>query len=178
MQMNDALKRSRAALDDDGSEELLSPRCRAIVNGEDQHVRKIKIPNEDFDPSALQARVEKLEAAAKRKLSRKMSKADMTLMAEAIGNVLGEATEPLHKRIEKLEGEEKRSRSCAAPVWRGTWHAGMDVEPGSFVTDKGSLWVAVEQSNGTRPGELSCFKLVVKNGHADGRRHVATAIRQ
>jgi hypothetical protein len=111
MQMNDALKRSRAALDDDGSEELLSPRCRAIVNGEDQHVRKIKIPNEDFDPAALQARVEKLEAAAKRKPSRKMSKADMTLMAETIGNVLGEATEPLHKRIEKLEGEEKRSRS-------------------------------------------------------------------
>ena len=169
---HDALKLSRAALDDDGSEELLSPRCPAIVNGEHQDVKPRLSSNLELTLSALTTRIAKLEAAAKRKPSRrKMEKADMELLASAIGNVLGEAIEPLHKRIEELE---KRS----APVWRGTWHAGMNVEPGSFVTDRGSLWLAVEQSNGTRPGESSCFKLVVKNGHADGVKRHATGTRE
>ena len=167
--MSDALRLARAQSDDD---DALSPLCKSILDGTHQTIRKRDDRADEI--AALTKRVAQLEANdAKRKPSRRMEKADMELLSSAIGNVLGEAIEPLHKRIEQLE---KRS----APVWRGTWHAGMDVEPGSFVTDKGGLWLAVEQSNGTRPGECSAFRLVCKNGaHSDNgtRRHAATGVR-
>ena len=171
--MSDPLRLSRAALDqDDDADNALSPLCRAILSGTHRDVRPKRDDHADAI-AALITRVAKLEAAAKRKPSRKApSKADMTLMAEAIGNVLGEAIEPLHKRIEKLEAQSSGVK------WAGVWHQDMRCAEGELITDRGSLWLCTSATN-DRPGDnASAFKLIVKNGHADGRRHATTGVRQ
>ena len=166
---HDALKLARAALDDDSDgDSELSPLCRSIIDGTHQNIR----PKRD-DLAEIKSRLSKLEAAAKRKPSRrKMEKADMELFADAIGNVLGEAIEPLMQRIEKLE--QRSELKCA-----GVWSAGMRCAEGELITDRGSLWICTAPSS-DRPGDnASAFRLIVKNGHAtDGtRRHATTGVK-
>ena len=172
---HDALKLARAALDDDSEGDSdLSPLCRSIVNGEHRDVRSRDDRSERVDEIAeIKSRLSKLEAAAKRKPSRrKMEKADMELFADAIGNVLGEAIEPLMQRIEKLEQRSELK-------WAGVWSAGMRCAEGELITDRGSLWICTAPSS-DRPGDnASAFRLIVKNGHAtDGtRRHATTGVK-
>jgi hypothetical protein len=82
-----------------------------------------------------------------------------SMIARVVSEALNDLRAELLKRITKLEG----AHACE---WKGVWMPGMELAPGSLITDRGSLWVAVADSNGTRPGDSPAFKLIVKRGRA------------
>jgi hypothetical protein len=174
--MSDPLRLARAALDDDSEGDVLSPLCKSIIDGTHQ-TRKRDDRSARLDQiAALTARITKLETAAKRKPSRnkKMTQSDMETLAAAVGNCLGQELKPILERIEKLEAQSLGVK------WAGVWSAGTRYHEGELITDRGSLWLAVEKSNGERPGDNAAFRLIVKNGsHGDNgtRRHVTTGTR-
>ena len=84
--MSDALRLARLR-DDDSDDDVLSPLCQSIVDGTHQ-TRKRDDRSERLDQiAAVTTSVAKVEAAAHRGTSRKkITKADMEFMAEALGD--------------------------------------------------------------------------------------------
>ena len=136
---------------DDEFDDELSPLCRSIIDGTHQNIKPKRDAHRD-EIAALTRRIAKLEAGAKRGTSRnkKISKADMELMAEAIGNCLGQELQPLQKRIEKLEQRPQVG-------WAGTWHEGAKFAENEIVTFKGGLWLCIEPTSASWTSGCSSF---------------------
>ena len=171
---NDALRLARMIGDDEFDDEL-SPLCRSIIDGTHQNIKPKRDAHRD-EIAALTRRIAKLEAGAKRGTSRnkKISKADMELMAEAIGNCLGQELQPLQKRIEKLEQRPQVG-------WAGTWHEGAKFAENEIVTFKGGLWLCIEPTSARPDENATAYRLICKSGsHSDNgaRRHATTGVRQ
>jgi hypothetical protein len=69
-------------------------------------------------------------------------------------------------------GDLEREYALRTPFHAGTWKHGHNYVTGANVTDKGSTWIALGDTNGARPGddtpESRVWKLAVKRG-ADGK---------
>ena len=174
---NDALRLSRAALDDDSDGDL-SPLCKAIIDGEHRDVWPRRDDRADEIAAQLRdlkSRIAKLETATKRtpRASRKINKADMELLADAIGKCLGQELKPLEQRLTKLEARSELK-------WAGVWHDGLRCTEGELVTNRGSLWLCTSLTH-DRPGDnANAYRLIVKNGShsANGVKRHATGIRE
>jgi hypothetical protein len=175
--MSDPRRLSR--IYDDDTDEALTPLTRAIVEGKHVAVKSRRREPDRDAPCDLSTRVARLEQGTRKKVSKREMEEFSDAMSGAISNVLNEIVaeiiEPMQKQI--LELEKTRSASCE---WRGTWHDGLQCEVGSLATHKGSLWLAVAPTRESdRPGESSCWKLILKNGsYSDnGTRRLPTGTR-
>lgn len=78
-------------------------------------------------------------------------------IVEIIKAYIAKVTAPLEARIKQLEARIE-VRYC------GTWRAGETYQPGSLVTDRGSMWFCNGETS-TRPGTPSSqWSLAVKSG--------------
>ena len=88
--------------------------------------------------------------------------------AEAL---LGDLKPLLAAIVDKHMAMEKRmavieQRSIAdlfTEAYKGVWRPGDDHPKGALITDRGSLWIALAQTN-SRPGESPHWQLCVKSG--------------
>jgi len=157
--MNDAWKLS-LALDNDDMPEL-SPRCRAIANGEHRDVRPRPSRDDQIlsgEIAALTARIARLE---KKKSPKAITRRDFETLVETIGSVLGQTLQkefaPILQRLDELE---KRPELA----YRGAWTEGCAYARGSFVSHQGSVWHSNEEHNASRPGISDAWTLAVKRG--------------
>jgi hypothetical protein len=87
---------------------------------------------------------------------------DKKLLA-IIGDVIVETLDPLIRRIEALEAQQKNVR------FRGTFQRAESYQKGNFSTHDGSLWCAVRDEPGT-PGDGDGWQLCAKRGRDADRR--------
>ena len=79
-------------------------------------------------------------------------------LAEIIADFVGQAIEPLRKRIAELEQAQART---LADAYQGAHLAGREYSRGQLVTHHGGLWLALE-SGTDKPGDSGQWKLIVK----------------
>jgi hypothetical protein len=85
----------------------------------------------------------------------------MAGIAPVIAEHVRSALAPLVRRLEELEAHGQSVK------YMGIWDSKTQYEPGSFVTDKGSVWHCNDTTR-ARPGDSPAWTLAVKRG-ADGR---------
>jgi len=82
---------------------------------------------------------------------------------DIVGAVLVETLDPLIRRIEALEKQQKAVR------FRGVFQRAESYQRGNFATHDGSLWAAVKDDPGT-PGDGDGWQLCAKRGRDADRR--------
>ena len=161
--MHDAFRLTRAAYDDEGSGELLSPASKRALGVGNGHAFSSSHEEEKRDDLAaevlaLQHKVAKLE----RKRPKPMTFADAESLAEAVGNVLAKTEkkiDALVKRVAELEARPELK-------YRGPWQDKMAYSLGTFCSLGGSLWHSNENGNTSKPGCDDKWTLAVKHGRA------------
>lgn len=89
-----------------------------------------------------------------------MTQEELNKLLHLVGKFVGEQVNPLKRRIEELENQQKEFRYCG--VWaHGKYHKG------NFVTHNGSLWHC-DRDTDRVPGKSNDYTLCVKHGR-DGR---------
>lgn len=65
-------------------------------------------------------------------------------------------------------GDQRKEFSLAVPFHAGLWQVGKSYVPGANVTQKGSTWIAIEETHGAMPGEdgagARVWRLCTKRG--------------
>lgn len=89
-------------------------------------------------------------------------------IASLIRRYTARALNPLEARVEMLErrfADLEQRKSVDWFPYQGVWDVDAGYKRGAFVTDHGSLWVALTDTTG-RPGHCDDWQLAVKRGRA------------
>lgn len=65
----------------------------------------------------------------------------------ATGRVVGKELRELRMRVDALERDQRDSKFC------GVWQRAADYKRSNFATHDGSLWVALRDCSGSKPGD-------------------------
>lgn len=87
------------------------------------------------------------------------------LVAKIIADHLLSLADRLEKRIE--ERLDARIKAMSIPVYREVWDATATYAKGELVTQRGSIWSALQASQGVKPGTdeaAEYWRLAVKSG--------------